>query len=116
MTGYINAIQEAIYYLLAKGCKREELIICFSPLIDYYIVDEIYQNGFYFVYEGLNDLKNKTHFEGILLNKEWPYNEIVVYDKKQACINDYLIAKIKVIDDVLYLETLNPKSITKIIE
>ena len=58
----------------------------------------------------------RTHFEGIPLNKEWPYNGIVVYDKKQACINDALIAKIKVIDDALYLETLNPKSVTKIIE
>lgn len=82
-------IEESISNLLVFGSKREDLIIGYSPVIEYYILEELY------LLSNIT-LRHSTKMFGVEINRYWPYNEIVVYDKIMASQHPSLILKLNI--------------------
>ena len=85
-------ISEAIYELQAMNCKREDMIIAFSPLIERFIIEELNTN--YPINVAYRDVK-ELKYEGVVTYRLHPYNEIVVYDSVNCYYNPDLIIKIQ---------------------
>jgi hypothetical protein len=84
----IEKIEEAINTLLslASNCNRNDLIICYSPRLRFYIENEAYD---YMIKAGVVYVGDTsiTNFKGIEVNSNHFKNEIVVYHKYWACNN-----------------------------
>lgn len=105
MTNLLSSIRESIHELLAKGCKKNDLIISFSPLIESFIIKELYSNGHLYSNttpgKVIINIEKATKFEGVEINRNWPYNEIIIYDKERAYKNEYLISKIQIVVGII---------------
>lgn len=87
----INKISEAIWELEAMNCRRNDMIIAFSPLIERFLVKEIHEKRLFFI--------NATSFEqieGIKTYNLHPYNEILVYDSRNVSYHPQLLKKIEI--------------------
>lgn len=71
------------------NCRRENIIICFSPLVKRFIKKELYENQV----TGL-PFNTVNKMFGCSVSDIWPYNEIVVYDVVNTCYHPELIIKI----------------------
>ena len=83
-------IMDAIDTLLSWSVAKEHLIIAYSKLIGIYIercMHVKYPFGVPFI--------NSTHFAGVEIYPNHPYNEIVIYVKDSAAFNPSKIIKIE---------------------
>jgi len=85
----IENIREMIWELLSLNCKREDLIVCMSPIIEMLLVQQVVNDDYY--WNGMPTHLEKL--EGVEINSKWPYNEIVVYHKEKASYYPELLKK-----------------------
>lgn len=95
----IEQIMEAVYELQAMNCKDKDLIICYSPLVERYLRDNLPEMQFP-IYKKADDFR-LINLMGIETSDRWPYNEVVVYDTKNAAYHPNLLRKI-VIEDATF--------------
>lgn len=75
---FIEQINDSVIELLEYGCRKEDIVIKFSPLVKRYLEQILYENY---------HVQNKifSSFMGVRIADDWPYNEVVVYDAKNVC-------------------------------
>ena len=85
----IENIRQMMWELFSLNCKREDLIICMSPIIERLLLEQIIKEGYYW-----NRMPTGFEkFEGIEVNNKWPYNEAVIYHKEKASRYPQLLKK-----------------------
>lgn len=94
----IEQIMEAVCELQAMDCKDKDLIICYSPLVERYLRQNLFETQ-YPVYR--NDDFQLKRLMGIETSDKWPYNEIVVYDTMNVAYYPNLLKKI-VLENVTF--------------
>lgn len=90
-TKYIDLIRSAIWDLECKNVKSKDLLVAYSPLVDFIIKEEAMQLMAFGTLVGRLEI-----FMGVQIYNLHPYNEIVVYHKEHACLNTELLIKIPV--------------------
>lgn len=95
MSHFLNQIRQAIDELEYDYCRKENLLIAMSPIVE----RQLFQRAFFeeMPFSSSHSFK-VNEFEGIKISNLWPYNEIVVYDVVKACLNneDRYIKKIQI--------------------
>lgn len=86
----ISKISEAIWELEAMNCRRDDMIIAYSPLVERFLIDEIHERKLFLV--NINSLEK---LEGIKTYNLHPYNEILIYDSKYVSYHPQLLKKIE---------------------
>lgn len=89
----IHQIQDCIRTLNVLGCKDEDIIIAYSPLIEQHFIKNATSEMMMYVRP--NEEWQLTKIQGISTYNKHPYNEIVIYDVKRCVFGDKFIIKIK---------------------
>lgn len=92
----IQQIQLGIDELYMMGCKEENLIIALSPLVETSLINHAAGEMTLPVksFEDGNVILKKI--QGVAIYNKHPYNEILIYDVKRACLDERFIYKIKI--------------------
>jgi hypothetical protein len=93
----VNKILQAVYDLHGMQCKDKDLIICFSPIIERLLIEELFNERWM---QPMMPISNTSTLFNIRVNNEWPYNEIVVYDAKNAHLFPELLVKIAIQNEI----------------
>ena len=85
-------VQEAIHQMLSFGSRESNLCINMSELVYNSTFEKLLNlQYFQFMETVKNNANNKTRFCGIEVNTLHPYNEIVIFDRKQTYPGDRMI-------------------------
>ena len=92
----IKKLSEAIWELQAMNVRREEMVIAMSFIVFYQFERSIMEFAASTIStQSFKEKLKDVRFEGVSMNQDWPYNEIVIYAPKLTPQHPQLIKKIE---------------------